>query len=176
MPVNLSARAFLWIGLALILASALLQVALDLLFRYVGPDTIPSVMDSWWYSVLLPARAVFGPLGPLMLAAFFVARLIERTPGAPASPAPRDTSAWVFTAGVVLTLLGVLIVGSLDGWLTTLNAQGRSSLALDALNVVVVPLRYTVLPLGLALLPTSALMKKLEVRRPVDALVPTPTE
>ena len=194
MPANFSARAFLWIGVSLMAGSALLQAALDFLFRMAGSDILQSMVNSWWYSVLDVTRALLVPLGPLMLAAFFVARAIEHNtdvagppvpntaapdpavPGTAVSgtavsgtaalhaSAPRTTAVWVFGAGVVLTLFGVLVAGYLDSWLVALNAQGRTSLALDAVNLVVVPLRTVVLPLGLALLPASALVKKLESR------------
>ena len=194
MPANFSARAFLWIGVSLMAGSALLQAAQDFLFRMAGSDILQSMVNSWWYSVLDVTRALLVPLGPLMLAAFFVARAIEHNtdvagppvpntaapdpavPGTAVSgtavsgtaalhaSAPRTTAVWVFGAGVVLTLFGVLVAGYLDSWLVALNAQGRTSLALDAVNLVVVPLRTVVLPLGLALLPASALVKKLESR------------
>lgn len=199
MPANFSARAFLWIGVSLMAGSALLQAAQDFLFRMAGSDILQSMVNSWWYSVLDVTRALLVPLGPLMLAAFFVARAIEHNtdvagppvpntaapdpavPGtavsgiaisgtavsgtaAPHASTPRTTAVWVFGAGVVLTLFGVLVAGYLDSWLVALNAQGRTSLALDAVNLVVVPLRTVVLPLGLALLPASALVKKLESR------------
>jgi hypothetical protein len=175
MPVNLSARALLWIGISLLLASALAQVVIDFVYRYAGADILQSTVDSWWFGALVVARGLFVPLGPLMIAAFFVAHLMERDPAAAATATVRVTAAWVFTAGLVLTLLGVLIYAYLDGWLATLNSQGRTSLALDALNLVVVPLRTLVLPLGLALLPASVLMKKLEARSPVETPAHQPT-
>jgi hypothetical protein len=171
MPANFSARAFLWIGIALIVASAILQVAIDLVFGTAGQDELQSLVNSWWFTILSVTRTVIAPLAPLMLAAYFVARLIERSPGPSSRPAHRITALWVFVAGVVFTLLGVLIGVSLDGWLGTLNAQRRTSLALDLLNLVVVPLRGVVFPLGLALLPAAALMKMLESRAPVEAPV-----
>jgi hypothetical protein len=211
MPANFSARAFLWIGISLLVGSALLQAALDFLFRMAGSQILQSLVNSWWYSVLDVTRALFVPLGPLMLAAFFVARAIERSseapsavaPGAvatntavpstavpstavpstavpstaaPLASAPRTTAVWVFGAGVALTLFGILVAGSLDSWLIALNAQGRTSLALDAVNLVVVPLRTVVLPLGLALLPAAALVKKIESRHPVTTAAEAPAE
>jgi hypothetical protein len=176
MPVNLSARAFLWIGISVLVASALAQTATDFVFRYAGSDLLQPIVDSWWFSLLNVVTAVFTPLGPLMVAAFFVARLIERGPGIPASAAPRITAAWVFAAGIVFTLFGALVIGSLDGWLTALNADGRTSLALDALYLVVIPARFSLIQLGLALLSASALMKKLEARKPVADHVQAATE
>jgi hypothetical protein len=175
MPVNLSARAFLWIGISLLVASALAQIVVDFVFRFSASNQLQPLVDSLWFSVLVTARSVFTPLGPLMVAAFFVARLIERGSGVPAATAPRISAAWVFAVGVTVTLLGVLVNGSLDDWLTTLNAEGRTSLALDALTIVVVPLRFILLQFGLALLPASALMKKLEARSPVVDLAQAST-
>jgi hypothetical protein len=169
--VNLSARAFLWIGISLIAGSALAQTALDFVYRYSGSELQP-IVDSLWFSMLDALRAVFTPLGPLMVAAFFVARLLERESGSADAAAPRITAGWVFAAGITLTLFGVLVNSSLDGWLTTLNAEGRTSLALDALNLVVIPFRFVLLQFGLALFPASALMKKLEARRPAEDLAP----
>lgn len=183
MPATLSARAFLWIGVALLAAGALSQLALDIVFRTAGASSVENILDSQWYTVLGVIRAVLVPLGPLMFAAFFVAGAIERRStaqaaaqaGAPAAPPPRFGAGWVFGTGVVLTLFGVLVSSSLDGWLIDLNAQGRTSLALDALNLVVVPLRALLFPVGLALLPASALMKKLELPHSVDTEASAPT-
>lgn len=175
MPAALSARTILWISISLLAISTLVQAALDFVYRTADPASLQAMVDSWWFAVLDVTRAVFVPLGPLMLAAFFVARAIERRTAAlagSAAPAPRINAGWVFVVGVALTLFGVLLSGSLDIWLRDLNALGRTSLALDALNLVVVPMRTLLFPLGLALLPASVLMKKLEAPRSVEPAAP----
>ncbi|POH62166.1 hypothetical protein C3B61_18320 [Cryobacterium zongtaii] len=164
MPANLSTRSILWIGIGLITASVLVQVGRDLVYRLVATDSLQAVANSWWFGSFDVVFLLVVPLGTLMVAAFFVARLIERVPTVPAQPARRITAAGVFWAGIVFTLVGLLVVASLEGWMGTLAAQGRPSIALDALYFVVSPLRNIVIPLGLALLPASVLMKKLEVR------------
>jgi hypothetical protein len=168
MPATLSARAFLWIGVSLLAAAVIVQAVLDFVYRNIASDALQDLVNTSWFAGLDITRAVLVPLGPLMFAAFFVARAIERRSVSPASPRPRLTAGWVFGAGVVLTLVGVLVNGALEGWLMDLNARGRTSLALDALNLVVVPLRTLLFPLGLALLPASALMKKLEAESSPD--------
>jgi hypothetical protein len=168
MPANLSARALLWIGIGLVVASVLLQLARDLVYRVTDPNSLQSLATSWWFESFSVALVLLVPLGTWTVAASFVARLIERGTIAPAHPATRITAAGVFWTGVVLTLAGLLVGASLDSWMSSLVAQGRPSIALDALNLVVSPLRNVIVPLGLALLPASVLMKKLETRVPAD--------
>ena len=170
MPANLSARAILWIGIGLVAASVLLQLARDFAFRLVDEASLQEVANGWLFGSVPLALALLVPLGSMMIAAFFVARLIERGPGSAARPAGRGTAAGVFWTGVVLTLLGVLVGASLESWLGTLVAQGRPSIALDALNIIVSPLRNVMIPLGLALLAASVLVKKLEVRSRAEAV------
>lgn len=165
MPANLSARAILWIGIGSVAASVLLQLARDVAFRLVDPDSLQDLANGWPFDSVQLALTLFLPLGAMLIAAFFVARLIERGADSAGRPADRVTAAGVFWAGVVLTLLGLLVGASLEGWMGTLVAQGRPSIALDALTLVVSPLRNVLIPLGLALLPASVLMKKLEVAR-----------
>ena len=164
MPATLSARSILWIGIGLVAASVLLQLVRDVTFRLVDQDSLQDLANGWFFNSASIALTLLVPLGTILIAAFFVARLIERDTGAAARPADRITAAGVFWTGIVLTLLGLVVGASLEGWLGTLVAQGRPSIALDALNIVVSPLRNVLLPLGLALLPASVLMKKLEVR------------
>jgi len=165
MPANLSARSILWIGIGLIAASVLIQVSRDVVSRLLDPDSLQAVANSWWFGSLDAAFLVLVPLGTLMVAAFFVARLIERVPTTPAQKAFRITAAGMFWTATACTLLGLLVVASIDSWMGTLIAQGRPSIALDALYLVVSPIRNIVIPLGLALLPASVLMKKLEESR-----------
>ena len=168
MPANLSARAILWIGIGLVAASVLIQLTRDLVLRLSDQSLLQSLVNTWWFDSANLAVTLLVPLGTWTLATFFVARLIERAAVGPERPAFRITAAGVFWAGVVLTLVGLLVEASLDSWLSTLVAQGRPSIALDALNLVVSPLRNVIVPLGLALLPASVLMKKLETRVPAD--------
>ena len=176
MPANFSARVILWIGIGMIVASALIQVGRDFLYRFVDADSLQDAANSWWFESFGVALVLLVPLGTLMIAAFFVARQIERGTDAAAQTGLNVTAAGVFWAAVVLTLLGLLIGGSLESWMGTLVAQGRPSIALDALYVVVSPLRNVVVPLGLALLPASVLMKKLEARSRADAVAPAASE
>jgi len=169
MPANLSARALLWIGIGLVAASILLQLARDLVYRVADQNSLQSLATSWWFESFSIALVLLVPLGTWTIAAFFVARPIERATITPAHPPTRVTAAGVFWTGVVLTLAGLLVGASLDTWMSTLVAQGRPSIALDALNLVVSPLRNVIVPLGLALLPASVLMKKLETRVPAEA-------
>ena len=165
MPANLSARAILWIGIGLVAASVLLQLARDVTFRLVDQDSLQDLANnSWLFDSVYLVLTLLVPLGAMLIAVFFVARLIERGTDGAARPADRITAAGVFWTGIVLTLLGLLVGASLESWMGTLVAQGRPSIALDALNIVVSPLRNVMIPLGLALLPASVLMKKLEVR------------
>ena len=164
MPANLSARAILWIGIGLVAASVLLQLARDVIFRLVDQDSLQDLANSWLFDSVYLALTLLVPLGAMLIAVFFVARLIERGTDGAVRPADRITAAGVFWTGIVLTLLGLLVGASLESWMGTLVAQGRPSIALDALNIVVSPLRNVMIPLGLALLPASVLMKKLEVR------------
>ena len=165
MPANFSARAILWIGIGVVAASVLLQLARDVTFRLVDQDSLQDLANnSWLFDSVYLALTLLVPLGAMLIAVSFVARLIERGTESAAGPADRITAAGVFWTGIVLTLLGLLVGASLESWMGTLVAQGRPSIALDALNIVVSPLRNVVIPLGLALLPASVLMKKLEVR------------
>ncbi|QYF74616.1 hypothetical protein [Cryobacterium sp. PAMC25264] len=168
MPANFSARAILWIGIGLVAASVLIQLTRDLVFRLSDQAVLQTIVNTWWFDSANLAVMLLVPLGTWTVAASFVARLIERGTIAPAHPATRITAAGVFWTGVVLTLAGLLVGASLDSWLSSLVAQGRPSIALDALNLVVSPLRNVIVPLGLALLPASVLMKKLEARVPAD--------
>jgi hypothetical protein len=170
MPAHLTARAMLWIGIALLAVSVLSQAALDFIFRSAGSAFLDGMQVSWWYPLYQFVPTVLIPLGTLFLAAFFVANAIERRAAlAPASGRrPAITAAWLFWTGLVLTVLGLLVGASLEEWLTGLNAQGRTSIALDALNLVVVPLRMVLVPLGVALLPASVLVKKVQALGIVD--------
>lgn len=164
MPANFSARTILWIGIGLVAASVLLQLARDVTFRLVDQDSLQVLANSWLFDSVYLALTLLVPLGAMLIAVFFVARLVERGTDGAARPTDRITAAGVFWTGIVLTLLGLLVGASLESWMGTLVAQGRPSIALDALNIVVSPLRNVVIPLGLALLAASVLMKKLEVR------------
>ena len=165
----------LWIGIGLIVASAVIQIARDFAFRLVDHNVLQDLINTWWYNSLDLALVISVPLGTMMVAAFFVARLLERGSVTSDEPAPRITAAWVFWTGVILTIFGLLVSVSLSTWLSDLNATGRTSLALDAANLVLTPLRTVIFPLGLALLPASVLMKKLEARSsaPAGTLQPT---
>ena len=170
MPANLSARALLWIGIGLIMVSVIGQTTIDLVWRAAGNDWMTGVMSSWWYPLYQLVPTVLIPLGTLLVAVSFVARALEdetRTDPLPNRLGTR--AAWMFWAGLVLTILGLVVGASLQDWLSDLNAQGRTSLALDALNLIVIPLRMVILPLGLALLPSAVLVKKISALRATSA-------
>lgn len=166
MPANLSARALLWIGIGTIAFSVLCQLAMDIVWRVAGAGPV-SLLESWWYPLYQFVPIVLIPLGSMIVAASFVARALERGPeSALATERRRTTSAaWLFWTGLVLTVLGLVVSAFLQDWLTDLNAVGRTSLALDALNLVVIPLRMIIVPLGLALLPAAVLVKTIESER-----------
>lgn len=167
MPAQLSARAMLWIGITLLVASVVSQAALDFVFRTAGTEFINDLQVSWWYPLFQFVPAVLLPLGAVCTAAFFVGNAVERLPGITPEPGRRPAipAAWLFWTGLVLIVLGLLVEASLQDWLAGLNAQGRTSLALDALNLVVTPLRMVLTPLGLALPPASVLVKKVRAVR-----------
>ncbi|WEO78926.1 hypothetical protein BJQ94_07795 [Cryobacterium sp. SO2] len=169
MPANLSARALLWIGIGTMTFSVLCQLALDVTWRVAGTESGNTILESWWYPLFQFVPTVLIPLGSMLIAAFFVAHALERDTSVDSAPERRWTSsaAWLFWIGLILTLAGLVVSASLQDWLTDLNAQGRTSLALDALNLVVIPLRTIILPLGLALLPAAVLVRKIESRNPV---------
>ena len=169
MPANISARAVLWIGIGLIAVCVVLQVTRDFVLRLADVNSQQAFVNSWWFGSFQVTLTVLVPLGTLMVAAFFVARLIDRGSWNPDQPEFRITAVWVFWAGVLLTIVGLLVEASLYSWFEDLNSEGRTSLALDALNIIVNPLRALIVPLGLALLPASVLMKKLEVRHKARA-------
>ena len=162
MPANLSARALLRIGIGLMAVSVISQTTIDLVWRVAGNDWMTGAMSSWWYPFYQLVPTVLIPLGALVVAASFVARALESDARADsATDRPGTRAAWLFWTGLVLTILGLVVGASLQDWLTDLNAQGRTSLALDALNLIVIPLRMVLLPLGLALLPSAVLVKKI---------------
>ncbi|TFC07076.1 hypothetical protein E3O42_01510 [Cryobacterium adonitolivorans] len=165
MPANLSARALLWIGVGTIAFSVLCQLAWDVVWRVAGLGPA-NLLESWWYPLYVFVPTVLVPLGSMIVAASFVARALERGTESDSAPErPRTISAaWLFWTGLTLTVLGLVVSAYLQDWLTDLNAAGRTSLALDALNLVVIPLRMIILPLGLALLPAAVLVKKIESR------------
>ena len=162
MPANLSARAILWLGIGTITFSVLCQLALDVVWRVASTESGNTLLDSWWYPLFQFVPTVLIPLGSMLIAASFVAHALERGPGVDSLPerGRASAAAWLFWIGLILTVLGLVVSASLQDWLTDLNSQGRSSLALDALNLVVIPLRMIILPLGLALLPAAVLVKK----------------
>jgi len=175
MPANLTARTILWIGVILTAVSVLCQAALDFVFRSAGIDVMTAMLDSWWYSLYPFVPTVLLPLGTLLIAAFFVANAVERNVILVPTPPRRRAipAAGLFWSGVVLIVLGILVQSSYQDWLTDLTAQGRTSIALDGLNLVVVPLRMVLIPLGIALLPASVLVKKIQsVRSPELPAVP----
>lgn len=164
MPATLTARTMLWIGIGLITFSVLCQVIFDVLSRAADFDLINEMIASWWYPLYQFVPTVLIPLGAIFVAAFFVANAIERRMVVDPKPRhrPEVPAVVLFWTGVVLTILGLLVNASLQDWLTDLNAQGRTSLALDALNLMVIPLRMVIVPVGLALLPISVLVKRVQ--------------
>ena len=175
MPANLSARALLWIGIGVIAVSMISQTTIDLVWRAAGNDWMTGAMSSWWYPFYQLVPTVLIPLGALVVAASFVARALEGDVRADSTTDRLGTrAAWLFWTGLVLTILGLVVGASLQDWLTDLNAQGRTSLALDVLTLIVIPLRMVILPLGLALLPSAVLVKKISALRVESARAQLP--
>ena len=170
MPPKLSARQMFWAGAVLTVVGVVVQQYLSLVVWSIwGNDVVQAFVNGPWSFVYRAAPWLLG-LGILLLACSLIVRNIEAAadsqPRTSRRPAPPTlTARQIAWTGVILTVVGLILMNTVEQ--TFMSLAGKvdfaSNLARDLLGIAQ-PLSVVTLPLGIALLPSSFVVRMLESR------------
>lgn len=166
MPPKWTARRIFWIGVILVLIRALLGIfALDLMYRAWGPQS--TALEAWG-TVGSPLLLVLGPLGCALIAVSLVVKHLESPHLTTTDPGevvertapPTMSSRQILWTGIILTVVGIVIMTSLNGWMYSFS--GSKTIMSDILMYLGIPANILAVPLGVVLIPCSFIVRVLE--------------